>query len=50
MANQKMFIYRLYNNKYYSKDGGIKTIIIGCLKANRKNACLFSNLRGPKLI
>ena len=36
--------------KYYSKVGDIKTIIIRCLKANRKNACLFSNLRGSKLM
>ena len=37
--------------KYYSEVGDIKTIIIRCLKANRKkNACLFSNLRGSKLI
>ena len=34
--------------KYYSEVGDIKTIIIRCLKANRKNACLFSNLRGSK--
>ena len=36
--------------KYYSEVGDIKTIIIRCLKANRKNACLFLNLRGSKLI
>ena len=33
-----------------SSVGYIKTISIRCLKANRKNACLFSNLRGSKLI
>ena len=36
--------------KYYSKVGDIKTVIIRCLKANRKNACLFSNIRGSKLV
>ena len=36
--------------KYYSKVGDIKTIIIRCLKANRKIACLFSNIIGSKLI
>ena len=36
--------------KYYSKVGDIKTVIIRCLKANRKSACLFSNLRGSKLV
>ena len=36
--------------KYYSKVDDIKTVIIRCLKANRKIACLFSNLRGFKLI
>ena len=36
--------------KYNSKVGDIKIIIIRCLKANRKIACLFSNLRGSKLI
>ena len=40
--------------KYYSKVGDIKTTIIRCLKANVKNACLFSNLtnylRGSKII
>ena len=36
--------------KYYPEVGDIITIIIMCLKADRKNACLFSNLRGSKLI
>ena len=36
--------------KYYSKVDAIKTGIIICLKTNRKIACLFSNLRGSKLI
>ena len=35
---------------YYSEVGDIKTIIIRCLKANRKFACLFSNLRGSEII
>ena len=34
--------------KFYSKVGDIKTVIIRCSKANRKIACLFSNLRGSK--
>ena len=44
-------IYYLRNVvKYYSKVGDIKTIIIRCLKANRKYCMLISNLRGSKLI
>ena len=45
-----MIFYLRNNVKYYSKVGDIKTVIIRCLKANRKNACLFSNLSGSKLV
>ena len=49
-SNTKMIFYLRNVVKYYSEVGDIKTIIIRCLKANRKNACLFSNLRCSKLI
>ena len=45
-----MIFYLRNGIKYYSKVGDIKAIIIRCLKANRKIACVFSNLRGSKLM
>ena len=44
-SNHKMIFYLRNGFMYYSKVGDIKTIKIRCLKANRKNTCLFLNLR-----